>query len=136
MSAVLAHSGRICARTVLVLCSYCAIGALMAQNGRKIGANRRTMGTKWAHLGCAPTVLHTPLRYLAHVGRTSSAVAAQDGRTGAHLGRIWDAFGARTLKVNFAGFGSTTSTPEIAGSIPVTDCCRGVWKVDLCASTG
>ena len=39
-----------------------------------------------------------------------------------HTGQLSGSGGKST------GFGSTTSTPEIAGSIPVTDCCRGVWK--------
>ena len=37
-------------------------------------------------------------------------------------------FDGSVARVVRALVGSTTSTPEIAGSIPVTDCCRGVWK--------
>ena len=32
------------------------------------------------------------------------ALLAQKGRTGVHSGRIWGAYGAHTLKVNFAVF--------------------------------
>ena len=90
MGAVRAQYERKCAHTVLALCPYWLHCALMAQNGRKMGANRRKRGAKWAQwaqLGRAPSVLRTPLRYLAHVGRTRSAKWAHRGAFGSHLGR-------------------------------------------------